>query len=239
MGYTLCFHVCSERHIAKHVTQVKEEKLHGHHSCHEPLLAHFHFCKQLRTTWLCTDQIPCFNVKKNKSLGSPGLNKLVSSAPWLSTPLWCKQTVKPQRLGQRLLPQHLLCNWFSLRQAAGGKTGFLSCLSPFPLPSLCSPYIKPQPWKTRAELSQPWAVGTDGRGRGRCKEWTSKEVTSGCGRRLRLCTHVYIHKTPFHRLCLLGLIQPLKRGEIAIHISSAFWDVRELLRVGAYLPNWY
>lgn len=77
------------------------------------------------------------------------------------------------------------------------------------LPSQHSLYIKPQPWKTRAEPSQPRAVGTGGRGGGekRCWERASKEVTSGCGLRLRLGTYVYVQTTGLCRLCLLGLIE--------------------------------
>lgn len=83
------------------------------------------------------DQIPCLKTWKFhlKLCTHPGLNQLVSSTSLPPAHLWCKQTVKPQGKGQWLLPEHLLCNWFSLRQAGGS---FLSLPpSSLPLPALC------------------------------------------------------------------------------------------------------
>lgn len=96
--------------------------------------------------------------------------RLVGSAPFLATPLWCKQTVKPQGLG--LPPQHLLRNWFSLRPAGAVGDGFFFPATPHThtttLPSLHTLHIRPQPWKTRTEpgSNEPWETYGDRGGGG-------------------------------------------------------------------------
>lgn len=113
------------------------------------------------------------------------------------------------------------------RHQGGWGVSFLSLsLSPSPasprlacLLALHSLYIKP--WKTRAEPSQPRAVGTGREGRReRCWERASKEVTSGCGLRLRLDTYVYAQTTGLRRLRLSGPIESVSGNRLSGSVAD-------------------
>lgn len=167
---------------------------------------------------------------------------MLSSTSPLPAPLWCKQTVKPQGLGQWLPPQHLLCNWFSLKQA-GGRDGFPFLSLPLrPSPYLHSVYIKPQPWKSRTVPCSNELWERTGGG-GRCYQWMSKEVTSGSRLGLWLCMYTYkeyfsIHFVSLGRFCPGCFHCTFSKGKYS-NMHSIFHDVSKIRRGRIYLLKGY
>lgn len=117
---------------------------------------------------------------------------------------------------------------FSTGTRGGGGFFPVSVSVPLPRPPACLPAFatlctlslslgKPGQSPRSHEL---WERVGGGRGEERCWEGASKEVTSGCGLRLRLGTYVYVQTTGLRRLCLLGLIESVGGGgEIATNVS--------------------